>query len=247
MAFLATAQKFSIGLSDCHTLSARLLNTRGEWEADYFDLDDCIGNIDGKLTWDGRGYSNTATNIWLSILDSPPVAYLYATLKKNDTSYVEAGIDLNEGIANVGGEFKFKPVSEVHPPPPRRPTPADCTPPSTQADTLSPEQAQGTITTLPPHTPLCTAFAAIFTEPSGRQLRFTACPIIAFPTFSAKVTLHYGEMSEASGMRSFGGSASKTKVSLYLDNGVRIVGEVVQGGPDKEVTVAGSGHWGISR
>ncbi|KAL5632963.1 hypothetical protein ACGC1H_003451 [Rhizoctonia solani] len=47
---------------------------------------------------------------------------MYATLKRDNNSYVEAGIDLNEGIANVDGEFKFKPV---HPPPPRIPAPDD--------------------------------------------------------------------------------------------------------------------------
>ncbi|CAE6467054.1 hypothetical protein ACGC1H_003451 [Rhizoctonia solani] len=167
---------------------------------------------------------------------------MYATLKRDNNSYVEAGIDLNEGIANVDGEFKFKPV---HPPPPRIPAPDDCTYPSSQQDDiLPPEQAKGTITPLPPHTPLCTAFIALFTEPSGRQLRFTGCPIIATPSFSAEVKLHYGEICEASGTRSFGGSASKTKMSLYFDNGVRIVGDVVRGGPDDEVTIAGSGAIG---
>ncbi|KAG8753866.1 hypothetical protein FRC11_007076, partial [Ceratobasidium sp. 423] len=115
-----------------------------------------------------------------------------------------------------------------------------------QQDETPPEQAKGTIMNLPPNTTLCTAFAVIFTKPDGQQLRFTACPIIAIPGFSAEVTLHYHAISEVSSTRSFGGSASKTKISLYLENGVRIMGMITQGGPDMEVTVAGSGHWGIS-
>ncbi|CUA72601.1 hypothetical protein RSOLAG22IIIB_10164 [Rhizoctonia solani] len=248
MAFSATAQTGSIKLSDSHTLTARFLHN-GEWRESYLDLNDHIGNIDGKFAWDGRGYSHTATNISLLILSDPSRVYLYATLKRKDASYEEAGIDLNEGVANVNGQLKYKSVSKSHPPPPRASALVDHILPSYEQNNtleLSSSQAKGTVTNLPPHNPLCTAFAAMFTEPNGRQLCFTACPIIAVPTFSAEVALGYGATCEAAGVHSFGGSVSKTKISLYLDNGVRIVGDVVSGGPETEVAIAGSGHWAVS-
>ncbi|CAE6445726.1 unnamed protein product [Rhizoctonia solani] len=271
MTFSATAEKDSISLCSKQILVARLLNDNGEWKAAAFDLDECIGNIDGKLVWGGRNYSCTTIGAWLFTITyspDPPRPHLSATLKKDDGSEANDTIDLNQGIANVNGELKYRPVSEISPSSPP-PAPADCTrpssrqddtrscqclrvpqctrPPSQQNNTLPPEQAKGTLTALPPHNLLCTAFVAKFTEPNDRQLFFTACPIVAIPTFSAEVALHYGEVCEASGVRAFGGSASKAKLLLYLDNGVRIVGDVVHGKFDEEVTIAGSGHWVISR
>ncbi|CAE7069520.1 unnamed protein product [Rhizoctonia solani] len=244
MGFLAFCQIHSIRLSDTHTLTANLKKRNGEWHVADLDLDDSIGNVDGKFVWGGTGYSHTATNISLSVLDSPPPRLcLYAALKKSDGTYEEAGIDLDEGISSRNGEFipRFLPECKTTPVPPRALAPID---PHNNEKQL--EQAKGTITTLPPHNPLCTAFVAIFTEPNGRQLRFTACPIIAVPTFSANVRLCYDEIAQVSGMRSFGGSVCKKKISLYLDNGVRIEGEVASGGPDAKATIAGSGHWGMS-
>ncbi|CAE6452804.1 unnamed protein product [Rhizoctonia solani] len=265
MTFSATAEKDSISLCSKQILVARLLNDNGEWKAAAFDLDDCIGNIDGKLVWGGRNYSSTTIGAWLFLITyspDPPRPHLSATLKKDDGSEANDTIDLNQGISNVNGELKYRPVSEISPSSPP-PAPADVSPappssntklpyvstvtPSQQNNTLPPEQAKGTLTALPPHNLLCTAFVAKFTEPNDRQLFFTACPIVAIPTFSAEVALHYGEVCEASGVRAFGGSASKAKLLLYLDNGVRIVGDVVHGKFDEEVTIAGSGHWVISR
>ncbi|CAE6434200.1 unnamed protein product, partial [Rhizoctonia solani] len=169
-AFSATAQTGSIKLSDSHTLTARFLHN-GEWRESYLDLNDHIGNIDGKFAWDGQGYSHTATNISLLILSDPSRVYLYATLKRKDASYEEARINLNEGVANVNGQLKYKSVSKSHPPPPRASALVDHILPSYEQNNtleLSSSLAKGTITTLPPHNPLCTAFAAMFTEPDGR-------------------------------------------------------------------------------
>ncbi|KAG8738383.1 hypothetical protein FRC11_001427 [Ceratobasidium sp. 423] len=240
MAFAASALPNTIRLTDGHTLSATLLRMTSGWNVVPLDLNDCLGNIDGKLSWGAKGFSLSATNIGFRIdtSNAPAQVLLSATLKKENGIWVEDVIDLNECIANFDGKLTYVPRLEVLPQVPA---------PAYQDETLPPEQAKGTIVTLPPNSTLCTAFAAIFTEPNGRQLRFTACPIIAIPSFSAEVTLHYHEISEASSTRSFGGVASKAEISLYLDNGVRIVGTITQGGPDTEVTIAGSGHWGISR
>ena len=61
-------------------------------------LNDYIGNVDGKLTWGGRGFSNDAEAVQVV------KGVLSAKLKSKDgKSSVESKLDLNQYIRNVDG------------------------------------------------------------------------------------------------------------------------------------------------
>ncbi|KAH7327582.1 Cyanovirin-N [Rhizoctonia solani] len=106
MAFAASATLDSIQLGDSHILSAMLLRINGEWKPATFDLNDCIGNINGTFAWGGKGFSHTASNVVIDMSHAPTLVRLVAALKRFDGSYAASDIHLNECIANMDGEFK---------------------------------------------------------------------------------------------------------------------------------------------
>ncbi|CEL63025.1 Cyanovirin-N homolog OS=Neurospora crassa (strain ATCC 24698 / 74-OR23-1A / CBS 708,71 / DSM 1257 / FGSC 987) GN=NCU05495 PE=1 SV=2 [Rhizoctonia solani AG-1 IB] len=110
--FAASAILDSIHLHDGHILTAKLLKG-DEWNDASFELDDCLGNLDGKFGWGSRGFSRSAKNIRLSVSHAPALVLLGAMLKRIDGSYDWDIINLNERITNVNGELKFIVPSQV--------------------------------------------------------------------------------------------------------------------------------------
>ncbi|KAF8704644.1 Cyanovirin-N, partial [Rhizoctonia solani] len=106
--FAASAKLDSIHLRDGHVLVAKLLKN-GEWNDTSFELDDCLGNLDGKFGWGSKGFSATAKNTRLDVSHAPAMVLLGAMLKKEDGSYDWDIVNLNECVVNVDGEFKLAP------------------------------------------------------------------------------------------------------------------------------------------
>lgn len=67
-------------------------------------LNDYIGNVDGKLTWGGRGFSHTAEDIHVTN------GVLTAKLKNQAGKAAESKLDLNQHIQNTDGVLEVIPV-----------------------------------------------------------------------------------------------------------------------------------------
>ncbi|KDR76230.1 hypothetical protein GALMADRAFT_210877 [Galerina marginata CBS 339.88] len=70
-------------------------------------LNDYIGNVDGKLTWGGRGFSHTAEDI------SVAHGILTAKLKNQAGKVVESKLDLNKHIQNTDGVLGVIPAADA--------------------------------------------------------------------------------------------------------------------------------------
>ncbi|QRW17423.1 cyanovirin-N [Rhizoctonia solani] len=112
VSFAASAKLDSIHLRDGHVLVAKLLKN-GEWNDTSFELDNCLGNLDGKFGWGSKGFSASAKNTRLDVSHAPAMVLLGSMLRKEDGSYDWDIINLNECVVNVDGEFKLAP-SKYH-------------------------------------------------------------------------------------------------------------------------------------
>ncbi|KAB8219450.1 Cyanovirin-N [Aspergillus novoparasiticus] len=90
-------------------LYARLENSDGYWEDAEFDLDQFIGNEDGRFVWGDNGFSQSATDIEFHFVDEKPI--LRAQLQDRDGHWNDAEINLDEAITNNNGQFEFQYVS----------------------------------------------------------------------------------------------------------------------------------------
>ncbi|KAF8905124.1 Cyanovirin-N [Gymnopilus junonius] len=67
-------------------------------------LNDYIGNVDGELTWGGRGFSHVAENVHITN------GLLVAKLKNQAGKLVESTLDLNQHIQNTDGVLEVIPL-----------------------------------------------------------------------------------------------------------------------------------------
>ncbi|KAJ1300420.1 hypothetical protein OPQ81_005240 [Rhizoctonia solani] len=107
MSFAASASAPTIQLADGHYLVAELLNSAGELNQSSIDLNDFIGNIDGEFQWGKTAFSESTKNIWLDTAYAPTLVLLKGEARKEDESYVESSINLNDFIQNIEGEFQY--------------------------------------------------------------------------------------------------------------------------------------------
>ena len=70
------------------------------------NLDTCIDNLDGKLVWSGRNFSQTCANIKLD--DTGNNILLNANCKKRNGALIPASINLDQRIDNQDGRLVFK-------------------------------------------------------------------------------------------------------------------------------------------
>jgi hypothetical protein len=68
-------------------------------------LNDFIGNVDGLLTWGGRGFSHSAESVQIV------KGVLSAKLKNNAGKVIESKLDLNQHIQNVDGILGIIPIT----------------------------------------------------------------------------------------------------------------------------------------
>ncbi|CEL58637.1 hypothetical protein RSOLAG1IB_08700 [Rhizoctonia solani AG-1 IB] len=109
MSFAESADPPTIQLADGHFLVAELQDSEGNWHQSSIDLNECIGNIDGKLTWGEKNFSESTKNIWLDTAHAPALVLLKGEgLKEGDEVYAdEDSINLNEFLSNIEGRFEY--------------------------------------------------------------------------------------------------------------------------------------------
>ncbi|RYP27931.1 hypothetical protein DL767_007458 [Monosporascus sp. MG133] len=104
MSFHSSAQDITV---DGHILKAQLRNEDGDNVGAEINLDDYIGNNDGRFEWGGNGFSQTAENIHFSIEGGDNVPILRARLQNLEGEYVDADLNLAERFSNENGRFIF--------------------------------------------------------------------------------------------------------------------------------------------
>ncbi|EGS22562.1 uncharacterized protein CTHT_0021100 [Thermochaetoides thermophila DSM 1495] len=118
----------NIRVEDGHILKATLFDADGNPVEAEFDLDNVIGNNDGKSSllplrenettctnyqlgnfeWGGVNFSQSAENISFAIEGGDSVPVLRASLKTIDGELVDRDINLAERIGNNNGSFVFE-------------------------------------------------------------------------------------------------------------------------------------------
>ncbi|PLN78752.1 Cyanovirin-N [Aspergillus taichungensis] len=98
-----------IRVEDGHLLVASLQYGDDEWQESTIDLDQYIGNDEGRFVWDGENFSDSAENVHFAIEGGADVPVLRAQLPTSDGQLVDADLNLGERIDNRDGEFVFDP------------------------------------------------------------------------------------------------------------------------------------------
>ncbi|KAK6956651.1 hypothetical protein Daesc_001930 [Daldinia eschscholtzii] len=96
-----------IRVDDNHILRARLRTEDGGEVDSEIDLNQFIGNNNGRFEWGGVNFSETAQNVSFSIEGGASVPVLRAELQNLDGEWVGADINLGERISNDNGRFQF--------------------------------------------------------------------------------------------------------------------------------------------
>jgi hypothetical protein len=114
-----------IRVDDGHILRARLQKADGEWNDAEIDLNEFIGNDNGRVlvitqahwsyadlyigyfVWDGQGFSGSAENVHFTIEGEGSVPVLRATLFDGDGNGNERDINLGERVGNNDGNFSY--------------------------------------------------------------------------------------------------------------------------------------------
>ncbi|CAE6450292.1 hypothetical protein ACGC1H_000189 [Rhizoctonia solani] len=109
MSFAQSANPPTIQLADGHYLVAEVQDSEGNWHQSSIDLNEFIGNIDGKLTWGENNFSESTQNIWLDTSYAPSLVLLKGEgMKEGDEAYAaEDSINLNEFISNNEGRLVY--------------------------------------------------------------------------------------------------------------------------------------------
>ncbi|KAK2730738.1 cyanovirin-n family protein [Colletotrichum kahawae] len=105
MSFHVSAE--NIRVDDGHILRPQLRNENGDLNDAEIDLNNCLGNDDGRFDWSGGGFSNSAENIHFSIEGGDNVPILRARLFNIAGEALDADCNLSERIGNDNGNFVF--------------------------------------------------------------------------------------------------------------------------------------------
>ena len=121
MTFYHTAE--DIRIDDGHVLRARLQTADGEWNDAEIDLNEHIGNDNGKkdaqtqhdpyssavghFVWDGEGFANSAEDIEFALEGDGDIPVLRATLMDEEGNGETRDINLGERIINNDGNFHY--------------------------------------------------------------------------------------------------------------------------------------------
>ncbi|OJJ80716.1 CVNH domain-containing protein [Aspergillus glaucus CBS 516.65] len=87
------------------SLSATCNNDQGTGMTSQLKLDEALGNQDGRFSWDGQNFSNTARNVRLGMEQREPV--LHAELKNESGEYTGSDTQLGEHVGNVDGQLRW--------------------------------------------------------------------------------------------------------------------------------------------
>ncbi|EMR64346.1 hypothetical protein MGN70_004254 [Eutypa lata] len=105
MSFNTSSQ--DVRIEGGHILKARVQNEGGDFVDSEINLNDFLGNDDGRFDWSGQNFSETAENISFSIEGGADVPVLRARLQKLDGEYVDADVNLAERVSNDNGRLSF--------------------------------------------------------------------------------------------------------------------------------------------
>ncbi|RJE26799.1 CVNH domain protein [Aspergillus sclerotialis] len=97
----------SITLRNNHFLHCFCQKPDGSYECSQIDLNDCLGNNNGKFVWGGDNFANNASQIHLSIEGEAGVPYLHAQLNDRKGSVQSASVNLGECIRNEAGALEY--------------------------------------------------------------------------------------------------------------------------------------------
>ncbi|KAJ5116171.1 Cyanovirin-N [Penicillium angulare] len=88
-----------------YDLRATLKDDEGRPRESSIDLDEIIGQYNGKFVWGGQGFHRTAGKVDLVIENGRPI--LYARLRDFHRYWSDEKLDLSERIVNNHGYFQY--------------------------------------------------------------------------------------------------------------------------------------------
>lgn len=99
-----------VELKDGHILIANLQDGSGGVNRSQIDLNDFIGNDDGKFQWGGKGFQleESAVDIYFNFEGADNQPILRAKLRDVDGNLHDRDLNLAENLENVFGHFKSK-------------------------------------------------------------------------------------------------------------------------------------------
>ncbi|PYI03801.1 Cyanovirin-N [Aspergillus sclerotiicarbonarius CBS 121057] len=106
MSFYRTAQE--IRVVDGHILVAVVEQEGGNWDESSFDLNNCIGNDEGRFQWGGRDFAGSAQDIRFDIEGVDNVPVLRARLANSEGELFDADVNLAEHITNRNGVLEYQ-------------------------------------------------------------------------------------------------------------------------------------------
>ncbi|PWW75012.1 Cyanovirin-N [Tuber magnatum] len=115
MSFYASSEGIRISEEGRRTwLVGRARMTDGSWKDIKLDLDNIIGNDDGKLpdperrlTGGGQDFTETSSNVRFGFEGGGDVPVLRARLRNASGGEQESDLNLGERITNVNGDLVF--------------------------------------------------------------------------------------------------------------------------------------------
>ncbi|KAM0429259.1 hypothetical protein ACHAPT_006473 [Fusarium lateritium] len=103
---------FHLGAKNIELVQNRLLKARipmrDEWIEVQLDLDNCIGNENGVLTWGAKNFSWAATDVSIELGPSNWAPTLYATLYDSNSHPRSSSINLAQCIGIDNGLLLLK-------------------------------------------------------------------------------------------------------------------------------------------
>ncbi|KAG0633855.1 Cyanovirin-N [Tuber brumale] len=88
-------------------LVGRARRADGSWQDIKLDLDNIIGNNNGRLTWGGQGFTETASDVRFSFEGGTNVPILRARLRNAEGGEQESDLNLGERLTNENGDLVF--------------------------------------------------------------------------------------------------------------------------------------------
>ncbi|ODM20065.1 hypothetical protein SI65_05051 [Aspergillus cristatus] len=88
------------------SLQATCNNDQGTGITSQIKLDEALGNQDGRFSWNGQNFSNTARNVRLG-MEGKREPVLHAELQDDSGEYRESEARLGEHVGNIDGQLRW--------------------------------------------------------------------------------------------------------------------------------------------
>ena len=105
MPFIQTAQNARV--DDGHILRASLQKADGSWQDAEIDLNQHIGNNNGRFDWSGADFAGSAENISFSLEGAANQPILRAALRDGEGNLNNTDLNLEEWLNNNDGQFAW--------------------------------------------------------------------------------------------------------------------------------------------